>query len=1416
MDSGADVSLIREDILNKLHADSYTPIQNSSVTLSAISGHSLQCLGETTISLGIAGIFSPHKFHVIPKQAMAPPVLLGDTFLLANEVIIDRKANVLIYQSIEVPYLCMHELNHGSRKVSTRTDVQVPPRSTMLIECTIAPVYASEREIITHDYSAIFSSHLSPEAEESLYIPAGVMQTCGNTVSLPVANYTDRMILMYTNEPIGVVSPPHDETIHEVCHVSAVESHTSRNTGLYDVIIDEHPVNGIGLSLNHEVKCVAKPMNTPPVTPPPNLNSYDVGTPPPSDSDEDNSSPNYQNDIMPPIDLSESDLSKGQLVQVQKLMFEFRDIFSTAERPYGRTDLVSHTIDTGFSKPVKQRAYRVSPAMRLQIDKQIEMLLSHDLIQPSDSPYSSPLLLIKKKNKDEWRCLVDFRKINAQTIVPAHPLNRTDDILDTLAGNCLFSCMDFASGFFQVPMDADDAHKTAFAAGSNLYEFKVMPQGLSGSPGTFSHLMEKVLRGLNWRTCVVYLDDVCVYGESFQQHFDNLRATFLRFRQANLTLRPNKCHFFQSKITFLGHVVTGEGVQPDPSNLSKVKDWPRPKNVKQVRGFLGLAGYYRRFIKGFSEIARPLTVLTKKDVPFIWSEVCKSAFLALREALVSEPIVSHPNHQLPFVLTCDASNIAVGAVLSQIQDGVEKVIAYHSSALSDTEQRYCAFDREFLAIVSGVRKFKHYLAGSKFTIYTDHRPLVNIRTMQLSNLIDPHNRRSRWVSEISPLDCDIKYKPGSTNIIADQLSRLPMEQNPDIHEPNATPIISSVNLTETTSYATPMICALYAGSHRVVGIDPTTPVTSQHVDLDSFLSAQSQDLIDAQSYDPAIQTVKRYVTGDTSVFSDSKDPWFQSFKRHVDSLFLGRHDNVLYYSRPEDTAPDSARIVIPRSWVPVVLHHFHGSLTSGHPSFDAAYDAARKVCFWPSMNADFKKHCKACIPCQKFADPVPRYRAPLRPIKATRPFQIVSMDITELPVSSQGNRYVLTVNDLFTKYIRLYAIPNQTTETVAKCFFENFVLTFGVPESLLTDRGGQFESGLFKKLCEYFGLHKLRTTPYMPSADGQAERINRSFKDQIARILQQFDVTWDTVLKQVEFNYNSRVHSTTKYSPYFLMFGRHPRLPVHVLLGRDPNAAIGAKSSVDYASLLASRLASTHAHAEENITKAQIQQAKYYDKTSRYIEYKVGDKVLLKNPRRVTKLSPKYLGPYTVNRCHPNGRTFELMNHARPGSKPMRWHFNKLKPIKEFSTSATPSGYEPDDNWGRVATNTVTTVSPTPPPCPHIHSPPMSVTITPQAGVVDEDEVIQPPDAESVAGDDTGSFLSSRSNSSSLDLDFSDLDDEDILFDRSSYDLNDTYSTTNSTPFQSPVVSSAEELSPSARSGRRRFRPNSLRGFVTY
>ena len=385
------------------------------------------------------------------------------------------------------------------------------------------------------------------------------------------------------------------------------------------------------------------------------------------------------------VDKVDDRLSQEEKEQLYALLLDYSDIFAQRSDDYGRTGRIQHRIDTGDSQPIRQQAWRIPSFKKDEARRLIKEMLDKDVIQPSGSPWASPVVLVKKEDGSTRFC-VDYRRVNAVTRKDAYPLPRVDETLDTLAGSKWFSTLDLISGYWQVEVSPGDREKTAFTTPSGLYEFKVMPFGLCNAPATFQWPMDMVLAGMQWESCLVYLDDVIIVGKTFQDHLRNLREVFQRLREAGLKLKPTNCDFCSLQVEFLGHIVSAEGVRTDPSKTEKVAQWPVPTSRKEIQQFLGLANYYRRFVKDFATIAKPLHRLTEKTAKFEWTDECQAAFKEIRRRLVTAPILAFPDYTRPFILDTDASDTGIGAVLSQVQkDERERVIAYASRVLTKPE-----------------------------------------------------------------------------------------------------------------------------------------------------------------------------------------------------------------------------------------------------------------------------------------------------------------------------------------------------------------------------------------------------------------------------------------------------------------------------------------------------------------------------------------------------------------------------------------------------------------------------------------------------------------------------------------------------------------------------------------------------------
>lgn len=453
---------------------------------------------------------------------------------------------------------------------------------------------------------------------------------------------------------------------------------------------------------------------------------------------------------------------------VQQVLNSYSSVFSQKSQPVKvATSLPPVEIITTCDNPIRQQPYRIPLSKREIVEKCVQEMLDDDIIEPSDSPWSSPINLIPKRNQ-EWRFCVDYRRLNSVTRKDSYPIPNLKDLFDQLQGACIFSTLDLKSGYWQMPMAESSIPKTAFTCHLGLFAFKRLPFGLTNGPALFQRSMNKVLSGLIGKCCIVYIDDVCIFSKTVEEHAEHLRLVLQRLKEAGLQVKPSKCHFEKPEIELLGFVVSKDGIRPLPDKVKAIAELAPPTDVKGVRMFIGMINYYRENIKNFSTISLPLTELTKTRQPFIWGEEQQEAFDKLKQALTTAPILAHPDRSKPYILYTDASDKAIGAILCQKdEEGVERVISYLSHKLSEAQLRYPPIEKEALAIIYSLKKLHPYLYGAKFEIHTDHKPLKSLFTAEIKN-----SKLQRWAIQIAEYGAPILYHPGKLNVRADMLSRI--------------------------------------------------------------------------------------------------------------------------------------------------------------------------------------------------------------------------------------------------------------------------------------------------------------------------------------------------------------------------------------------------------------------------------------------------------------------------------------------------------------------------------------------------------------------------------------------------------------------------------------------------------------------
>ena len=939
-------------------------------------------------------------------------------------------------------------------------------------------------------------------------------------------------------------------------------------------------------------------------------------------------------------------LDENQQSAVKALLTKYSDLFAKSNTDRGHTHLVQHKINTGNNPPFKQRPRHLPLSQRQAERDEIDKMLSSGVIEESESPWASPVVLVKKKDGSIRYC-IDYRRLNDLTVKDSYPLPLTQDCLDELSGSSWFSTLDLQSGYWQIEVDPNDRQKTAFASRSGLYQFKVMPFGLTNAPGTFERLMEKVLKGLHYEICLVYLDDVVVKSQSFESHLDNLSLVFDRLRSAGLKLNPKKCKIFQKEVSFLGHVVSEAGISTDPSKISVVKDWPTPASVKEVRSFVGFCSYYRKFIREFSSIAKPLLKLTENGVKFEWDDDCEAAFDRLKCAMISAPVLAYPSLTGEFLLDTDASGVGIGAVLSQVQNGEEKVIGYFSRTLSKSERRYCVTRRELLAVVEAIKHFHHYLYGLPFVVRTDHgslRWLLNFRNLE--------GQLARWSELLGTYNFTLIHRAGKQHVNADFLSRPPCGN---------CSYCERVELREKDKVSDHCDCPKKCSVRKVVAED-----TFQKVD--SWLNSKTCDeLRNLQESDPDIGfLLKEKEVGHEKPKWEDISGKGQDLKRYWaqwERMVL--RNGLLYreWIEPSEKQP-VYQLIVPRCLKNEVLSLLHEQKCSGHLGIRKVIGRLRRRFYWVCYKVDVKDWCRKCPQCQKRNSPSKRHRAPLKQYPVGVPFERIGIDILgPLPETFHGNKYIVVIGDYFSKWIEAFATPDQEAETVANVLVDGFVSRYGIPKQIHSDQGSQFESKLFKSLCDLLGIDKTRTTAHHPQSNGFVERYNRTLQSMLSKMIEGDQRSWDRVLPIAMLAYRSSEHDTTGVSPARMLFGREIQLPVDLLLGCPPDETVPVDCNVPYVIALRDQLQNVHDLARDNMSEASQRQKRGYDHRQNFKSYETGSSVYLFEPVRKKGISPKlessWTGPWLVV-----GKVSDLVYKIQKsqGSKAKFVHHDRLKP----------------------------------------------------------------------------------------------------------------------------------------------------------
>ena len=1188
LDTGAAVSLITREGLMGLKGEGLKMKENvDGPQLTDVNDHPIKTQGVVVVRVAVGKIKKDITVLVCENINIPCPILLGMDAIRRFKLELDFETNKVICGDSEIklffnnkedsfPVVNLVRTSSNEKKklrIRGRETTVIPAHSKKILR--VSAVDGREKNIIFTPY---------PEWENNLH--SGILYMCeSGKASMEVINNSESSISIQSRQVLG----------------TAVE-------------IDLAEVNTDWGEKAHQILSLKRDEN--------------------SKGQKEVDLEEVKRELEPYVDCPEE--HKKAVIDI---LSKHREAVALPGEPVGSTHLLelSLKLQEG-TRPIALAPYKIPHQKQAAVDEEIEKLLKEGIICPTVSPWASPVVLVKKSDGSTRLC-VDYRRLNAVTESDSYPLPVIEDIVMELGNSKVFSQIDLLQAYHQVPCAPGTAELTGFRVYRGHYMYLKAPFGLKQMPSVFQRLMNLVFNVNPTKKYVAtYLDDVLVHSDSVESHLEHLEDVLVKLKEAGLKLKLKKCSFYKDNVKYLGYDLTKEGFKPQKDKLTAISNFPRPTSADAVRSFLGMAGYYRIYIHNFSSIARPLTDMLKKDAKFLWTKECENSFNLLKDKLTSAPLLAYPDYSREFVVETDASGVGIGAILSQKDPvtGRLKPISYASRLLKTAERNYSTIDREALAVVWALKKFKYVIFGYEITVLTDHKPLCSLFVNTL-----PEGRLGRWALCIQEYGIKILYKPGKHNLGADALSRYPAQMDG-----------SSSNKGDNDSKG-----IIVVNSKELKTKQPPTAWT-----IDK--------LIENQKKDPVFGAIYWYLCFDRD---DSKPK--VPLGLNLENFFLS--GEVLHYretGKGSREGQNRIKVAVPSILVPRLLKLYHDLPSAGHRGIEATMARIEERYVVNQLKEQTKDHIETCVKCVEHRVN-PRKGAPLSQYQIIpKVFHQMHFDILgPLPKTDRGNSYIIVYVDRFSRYTIIDTIPNRLTTTVAQSLFNRVIAEYSCPAVIVSDNGLELISKVIQELCSSFGIRKVEITAYVPSANGLAEVANKRILSALRTAVNKSQSDWDLMIPHVQVALNTAYHHSIGDTPHYIVFLEDKILPFERMF----LANIGGEEEIrqldvsEYTLKRVERKRIAFQAAQSCLLEEEARYTRKANKKKKAKKVREGFRVYIRTrtpPKKSPKLYPKWEGPYRVLKDH--GRNRFLVQNLISGKERVV-HADQVKIVPETMTDVS-------------------------------------------------------------------------------------------------------------------------------------------------